>query len=179
MVVMTAAGLLSGLVLLAFWSILRKVVAPGQGTVDFPRIQGFSTLNYRPLGRLLSEADADFLKGQRGYEESIGKRLARQRMAIYKSYLGALCEDFEMLHKAARLMAATSALDQPELVKALFVQSLRFHSWMALVRLQLALNGAGLGHLKVNTESLVQCTGWMRTQLDSMVPAPAAIAMAR
>ncbi|MBK5290074.1 MAG: hypothetical protein JJE04_00075 [Acidobacteriia bacterium] len=170
--VFPAAGLLTLLVLLAFWLVLRKAIAPGRGAIDFSRIQDFSVQDYRPLQRLLSEEDADFLRRQPGYEAAMGKRLARQRRAIYRSYLHSLCKDFELLHRAARLLAAAAPQDQPELTGALFKQSLRFYSTLALIQVQLAFHGAGMRPVSVDTGALIESAGWMRVQLQSMIPAP-------
>src|SRR5712691_4096783 len=60
-------------------------------------LDDFSAAVYRPMERLLDARDRAFLASQPGFEPSIARRLRRQRIGIFQSYLRGMIRDFHRL----------------------------------------------------------------------------------
>src|SRR5688500_7728052 len=119
-----AAIFLAALLIGIFTILIRRVLAPG-ATNDGDLgdwLDKFSVARYRPMERLLSDDDYEFLSAQPGYDPSIARRLKSERRQIFRIYLRHLSEDFSRLHHAARLMLIYSPEDRPELARTLMLQ---------------------------------------------------------
>jgi len=171
-------GVLAVLIGLAFWSLFQKAMTPGRGEIDASRISGFSVADYSPMTRLLAEADVEFLTGQPGYEPGMGKKLLAARRSVFRAYLKSLRQDFQMLHRAARILVANAPKDQPELAGALLRQSLCFQAAMVWVHVQLGMHALGLAGVHVNATAILGSARRMQERMQALVASasPAAAA---
>lgn len=167
-----AAGI-AGLVLtLAAGWVLWKVVSPASiRGVDPEWLQNFSTASYRPMERLLSEEDVEFLRAQRGFEPGMDKALRVGRRKLFRTYLRSLALDFNRLHLALRLALLDSPADRPDLGWILIKQKLLFFAALAAVHARLALHTLGIG--TVDVRALVQTLDRMRAELRDLAAAHA------
>ena len=102
-------------------------------------LENFSPASYQPMERLLSEEDFDFLVRQPGFEESLEKKLRRERIVIFRQYLNRLISDFNRLHVYARYLVTQSQVDQSELLARLVWLRVRFSSTVLRVEASLLL----------------------------------------
>ncbi|MDQ2948804.1 MAG: hypothetical protein M3Y27_23160 [Acidobacteriota bacterium] len=113
--------------------------------------QGFldqcSIETYRPMERLLNEADFEFLASQPGYDPRIARKLRAERRRIFRSYLHSLIGDFNALIYLAQLAAVHSAEDRPDLASAIFRLRLNFFWHVAGAEIRLALAPLPLGSI--------------------------------
>ena len=119
--------------------------------------QEFSLDRYEPMARLLSEEDLRFVKAQRGYTPEIGKMFSRERRRLFRLYLKDLSQDFRLLHRRARVIAASLPVESAALVGKLMKQQLRFRYEMLALQLKLsfAFGSADVSGL-VNTVAAMQ-----------------------
>jgi hypothetical protein len=164
MLFMTVLCISTLIVLVLFGLTIRRLARPVAGPPNMAEwLENFSLDRYRPMQRLLSEMDYEFLATQAGYDRSIVKRLRSERRRIFRSYLGAISRDFERLHLIARTVVLYSAQDRPDLARDLVRLRFRFHAAIAQVYLRLALHGLGIGSVKV--DSLLTVLDTVRSQL--------------
>jgi len=170
MVVLIGGGLLSLAVAAAFVMIIKGVLSRDRFSAFNPEwLRKFSVAKYKPMERLLSEDDHEFLAAQPGYHPAISKRLRAERRRIFRGYLRALRRDFNRLETAARILMVSSPVDKPELAKALLRQRLNFMSAMCKVEFRLALHALGIGTVDVRT--LVAPLDAIRLELQEILPA--------
>jgi hypothetical protein len=173
---MMIAGTVSLMVCGALWIVFRKAFSPGIGELDAKVVSGFSISDYQPLHRLWDSRDWLYLRRQAGWEPAISTRLMRERRKIYRAYLRRLGSEFEMLHRAARILLVHAPEEQPGMAMALFRQSLLFWKYMAMLELKLGLQEIGLAPgIKAETKGLVEAAAAMQTALRQLIP-PAAMA---
>jgi hypothetical protein len=89
-------------------------------------LENFSPVAYRPMEFLLAEEDFDFLNRQPGFETSLGRKLRRDRIRIFRQYLNRLIRDFNRLHVCARYLLARTEGDHSALLSQLIWLRLRF-----------------------------------------------------
>src|SRR5437879_13292975 len=106
--------------------VLFREMASRMSPADFDPawLEDFSIAEYRPMLRLLSEDDYEFLASQAGYESKIASQLRKERRRVFHAYLRNLVRDFNRLQHAAKIMAVCSAQDLPDLAQALLKQQL-------------------------------------------------------
>ena len=133
--------------------LFRKLLA-GRERQDSDAVwfNEFSVDTYRPMQRLLHQADYGFLESQPGYRASIARELRRERKAICRAYLKQLTSDFNRLLRIARSMMVQSDYDRADLDAALSRLRRRFYWNLILVEASLALplslhGGARVGSL--------------------------------
>jgi hypothetical protein len=167
-----AAGIIGLILTLAAGWVLWKVASPARVRgVDPEWLQNFSIAGYRPMERLLSEEDIEFLRAQRGYEPGMDKALRAGRRRLFRLYLRSLALDFNRLHLALRLALLDSPADRPDLGVILIKQKLVFFAALAAVHARLLLHTLGIG--TVDVRGLVSTLERMRVELRSLVPAAA------
>jgi hypothetical protein len=150
-----------GILLVAF---LRGMYSPA--TViqcDLNWLAEFSTAKYRPMARLLSREDFDFLAQQDGFDPSIARRLRRERRLIFRGYLRNLVRDYHRLHLVARQVVLYSETDASDLAAALVRHKFNFAWNLLRLEIRLALHSLGIGSVDVrgllgSMESLQQVT---------------------
>jgi hypothetical protein len=114
-----------------------------------------SSDRYRPMFRLLDEADWQFLRAQRGYRPEMGKSLRRQRVQLFRAYLRTLEADYH------RLCGAFNGV-----LSAKLAQRQAAFTWrMMLIRVRLFLYEKGLSH--VDASRLVNLFGEIRLELTA------------
>lgn len=154
---------------LAVLTFVRRIAVPAAVSDCDPEwIENFSVAKYRPMLRLLDEADYDFLASQPGMSPKEIRRLRAERRSIFRAYLRNLIRDFHKLHMTARMHLIYSAEDRSELATRLVRQRLRFLSAVCMVECRLALNTVGIG--QVDVRALIGTVEAMRANLT---PAPA------
>jgi hypothetical protein len=128
-------------------SALRKQSVP---PADLDWMESFSVAKYRPMQRLLSERDFEFLASQPGYHPSISRKLRKERRRIFGSYLSCMTRDFQRLYDAAARLALSAAEDRAEFSSTLVRQKLRFQLTVLEVRGRLVLYSLGIGTVDVS-----------------------------
>jgi hypothetical protein len=172
----TALWIAAGAALLTAAALARMLVRLSRGGLC-PGRRSSGPLppeRYRPLPRLLDEADFKFLRAQPGFRPAIARRLASRRRAVFAGYIQQLERDFLALHRAARLVALYAPVDRPDLSRVLLEQRLVFASNMLLLRLRLYVPG-----LSVRGADLSRLLGALERvggELRSLEPALAAAA---
>jgi hypothetical protein len=169
MSLLLAAGIVGLVLTLTAGWVLWKLVSPARiRGVDPEWLQNFSTASYRPMERLLSEADIEFLRAQRGFEPGMDKALRAGRRRLFRAYLRSLALDFNRLHLALRLALLDSPADRPDLGAILIKQRLIFLAALAAVHARLLLHTLGIG--TVDVQSLVSTLERMRGELRNVAP---------
>jgi len=130
---------------------------------DEAGLKRFSLDRYRPMGRLLADADFEFLArcGQAGMQIARDLRSARRR--IFRTYLRDLARDFHRLHGAAKLLLLQSQEDRPDLALLLVKQRLVFALAMLAVEWRLLLHTLGLS--AVDTARLLAVVDGLRLEI--------------
>src|SRR6202043_1119799 len=100
--------------ILALFALLFRILvrrtAPG-ACDPLEWLDNFSATSYRPMERLLDPRDRVFLASQPGFEPSIARRLRRQRLGIFQSYLSGMSRDFHRLLRMAPFITVYAAQD--------------------------------------------------------------------
>ena len=149
--------------------LVRRLTAPGSiSECDPDWLANFSTATYRPMQRLLSEADLKYLAAQPGITAKTVKQLRRERRRIFRAYLRNLVRDFHRLHLAARMTLLYAPEDRPDLAQALLRQRALF-TWAVLtVECRLLLHAAGFG--PVDVTNLIGALDDMRLNIGALSP---------
>ena len=159
-----AAGLLLAVAFgCLFWRLVSSTTVRG---VDPEWLKEFSAATYRPMERLLSEEDVEFLKSQPGFEPGMEKSLRSARRKIFRAYLKSLGMDFNRLHLALRLELLLAPTDRPDLGAVLVKQKVGFFVALAAVHVRLLMHTVGIGTVEVR--GLVSTLERMRTELRTV-----------
>jgi hypothetical protein len=134
-------------------------------------ISNFSIARYRPMLRLLDDADYKFLSSQPGYSAKFVSRLRAERRAIFRAYLRDLVRDFHKLHMAARMVLVYGKQDRPELAMLLVRQRVVFTLAILAIECRLMLHVAGIG--VVDVRNVVAAVENMRNSVTEFSVAPA------
>ncbi len=161
-------------ILLGSWTLLllRRHGASDQAEVDPDWVENFSVRKYGPMARLLRDDDVVFLKSQPGYHPSLCKTLRRERRRVFRSYLNALCRDFDRLYRSAKHSILYSDSDASALLNVLLRQRLLFYFAIGVVELRLTMHALGLG--TVDVQGLVSAVEQMGEAVRMLRPVPPA-----
>ena len=169
----------SVLILAVFSLVLKRLArnkpAPAMvqaGMLDW--LDGFSAVRYRPMQRLLSDVDEQFLQGRVGGDHRVARRLRRQRIAIFAQYLSEMRRDFSRLSQAMRELVTCAPDDQSELISSLIGMEWRFRRNLVSVYFRLGLYTLGLG--KLNVSQLVHGLESFETGIRQLVEIPSTMA---
>lgn len=158
---------LSGIgVVLAVRSLTRFHKAP---SLSANTLEEVSVDRYRPMLRLLSDDDLQYLRVQPGFTPEMASQLRRQRCKIFRGYLRCLETDFRCICSALKLLILESRYDRPDLASALVRAQFQFAAGLAVVRFRLALFQWGIGD--VSASGLLRLFDAMRLELRVLVPA--------
>lgn len=159
LLMLIAAG--SGAIL--FWARMRLLNSAAQANKALPNVN-----RYRPMLRLLSDADLDFVS-----ESPLlrGKIRARRR-EMFRDYLRCLTKDYSGLLSGLRQMMVESGADRPDLAKALAKNRLMFALALCRIEIHLQLHVLGIG--KVDVSGLVEALDALRGAVSVMTPATGA-----
>ena len=123
-------------------------------------------IRLRPMGRLLNEADFEFLSQQPGYRPEIGRQLRRRRLALFRTYLAHMKVEFRALHQKLRLLALYSHTDRSDLSRLLLEQRMLFGYRMFQIELRLLFFQFGMKPADVS--GMVEMVEGMRRQVSEL-----------
>lgn len=124
----------------------------------------FSPARYRPMERLLSEHDFQFLAQKPGVDRRLIERLRAERRSVFRAYLSQMSRDFSRLQAIGRLMVLYSPQDRPDLAEALLRQEFHFRRAWVSMHVRLVLHSFGVGKLEVShlVQPIQQLTGFIQ-----------------
>jgi len=157
-------GLGAGLVF-----VVRRLACPAvalPATLDW--IDELSTDRYRPMLRLLSGDELQFLKAQPGFSPKLAAQFRRQRCEIFRGYLRSLSRDYSRVSIALKLLMVQANTDRPDLAEALVRSRVAFTFALMSAHAHLLMYSFGLG--TVNVSELLRLFDGMRLELRTLVP---------
>lgn len=126
-IAVVAPLLLGGTMLGLFLPMLRRLCRKAAMEEITPEwVENFSVAAYYPMQGLLSDEDFTFLSRQPGFDESLYRKLRRERLHIFQQYLIRLILDFNRLHTVARSILAHSNQDRSDVVAKLLKLKIEF-----------------------------------------------------
>lgn len=128
---------------------------------------------YRPMLRLLDEADIEFLRTQPGSTPTLMRCFRRQRCRLFREYLRSLERDFHAASHALILIVIHSPRDRRDLLRALFVARWRFAAGIFRVRGRLLLYRCNVSQEPV--AQLVSLFEGLQLELLALAPATATL----
>jgi len=128
-----------------------------------------SMARYRPMERLLDEADTRFLEASPGGGRKLARRLQAERRRLFRGYLHCLRRDFSRICMAIQILALASHQDRPDLVTILIKQKALFAIGLISVEYRLAMHTLGVG--SVDVHGLIDSLEYMRLELLQLVQA--------
>lgn len=120
---------------------------------------------YRPMLRLLSDADLDFLPAGSPLRSSLRSR----RRELFRGYLRCLTSDYGRLLAGVRYAMVQSGVDRPDLAHALAKNRVLFAIAICKVEYRLVLHTAGVGRIDIS--GLVEALETLRRQVGVLTPA--------
>jgi hypothetical protein len=133
-------------------------------------LENFSAAAYHPMERLLSDEDFNFLSRQPGFDESIYRRLRRDRLRIFREYFNRLILDFNRLHCVARALAAQTEADHSELLLKLIAIKARFT--LSVMRVEVSYWRCCIRQHPLAVRGLITSLEEMSQQLRSLAHPP-------
>jgi hypothetical protein len=100
----------------------------------------FETRRYRPIERLLSDDDLQFLASCKLGPATL-KRVRAERRRLLSRYLRNLETDFSRLQAEARALLLSAPEDRPDLAAAILSQQFAFQRTMWMLKLRLHVPG--------------------------------------
>jgi hypothetical protein len=153
----------TGSALLLFVARLRLLDARSQAQQSLPDAN-----RYKPMLRLLSDTDLGFA----ATNPKLRSRIRSQRRELFRGYLRCLTKDYARLLSGVRGMMVESAVDRPDLAKALARNRVSFALALCHIELHLQLHALGVG--KVDVSGLVEALDSLRGAVSVMTPATGA-----
>lgn len=128
---------------------------------------------YRPMQRLLSAADFDFLSSHPVSNSKMLRQMRADRARLFRAYLRSLTLDFARTATGLESVMLASTVDRPDLARLVSGSRLSFAQGLIAVEVRLVLFRYGLG--TVDIQPLVTSIARMREQLQlgAMLPAAA------
>ena len=144
---MTLLGLLAVAAGVVFYQLSRPVRMPRHPEAWLERM---STQGYRPMVRLLSREDWEFVANHPGATPAMKAQFRRERRATVRKYVAAMEQDFARMHELLRVALVTAKVDRPDLAAFLLKERISFAAGLWKVRVRLALDwmGADYGDLQ-------------------------------
>ncbi|MBI5280626.1 MAG: hypothetical protein HY858_03010 [Candidatus Solibacter usitatus] len=124
----------------------------------------YSPDRYRPMRRMMSRRDFDYLRSEPGFRPEMLKRLRRQRAAAFAAYLRAMRADFARLQMVGWALVMAGGVS-PAIRDELFRQKVLFTRNYCQVQLGLLAYRLGIG--SVDASGLVEA---MRAASASFQP---------
>jgi hypothetical protein len=131
-------------------------------------IDDLSVERYRPMLRLLDQADLDFLRTQPGFTTQLETAFRIQRCQLFHEYLRQLETDFKRICMALTVLIVHSRNDRPDLAFVLVRSRMAFAYGMFLAQIQLVFYRYRVG--AVEFSGLVNLIDGM-LELGALVPA--------
>ena len=172
-----AGGGAAILLLAAFAFTVRSMLASRhEGEHAASALSDVRVDKYRPIARLMSSDDLEFLRSQPGFVPSMERRFRAQRRGLMRQYLREMESDFNAIYRGATHLLMLAPVDQPELVAQLSSQRWTFARRIAIVRFNLCLDTLGVRPVEVG--GLLESFSSVQRQfaaLSEMTLAPAAM----
>lgn len=105
--------------------LFRPGPAPADSPWDLSDPERRAGAVYRPMNRLLAEADFRFLQGQAQLRPDLVRRLRQTRVATLRLYLREMRADFDRIHTLCRALAPHSA--DPSFAPRIMKETLWFY----------------------------------------------------
>jgi hypothetical protein len=131
-------------------------------------IDEFSVERYRPVLRLLNDADVRFLGSHASVTRKLVAHFRRERCRILRGYLRSLATDFARVVAALKLVMTQASSDRPDLAALLIRSQATFAACMVLAHVQLLLYAFGIG--TINVDGLLRVFEGMRLELRTLIP---------
>ena len=150
--------------------LFRNLLSPQRSlpsSVDW--IQDLSAVRYRPMERLLSTEDLDFLASQPGYTRQMARRLRSERRKAFRGYLRCMKRDFNRVTLAIQMLMINSMVDRPDLAGILVKQKAAFQMGLLAVEWRLAMHACGWDRM-VDVRDLVGALDALGNELRQLVP---------
>lgn len=112
-------------------------------------LESFSAASYEPMQDLLAQEDFRFLSRQPGFDFSLYRKLRRERLHIFRQYLNQLVNDFNRLHRLARVLVAHNTGDRSDVAAKLVWLKFRFALTLVRTEANYQLCCFGLRYLAV------------------------------
>jgi hypothetical protein len=175
--VVITTGIVGLILLIAGFAVLfAKVLSRQDDSISAADVleKPFSPERYRAMERVLAKADENFVSSHPECSGRMKKSFRKMRIAIFRSYVRLLSEDFNRICKAIRVHMITSGVDRSELAGILMKQQFRFAVGIMYVEYRLTLYS--FGWKGVDASGLVHSLDAMRAQLQTLsaLAAPAA-----
>jgi hypothetical protein len=167
-VVILASIICCLLLMVGFGALFTKLLSRREDT--FSPQEPFSPECYRPMGRLLDEADGKFISSHSGCGRQIKKTFRKQRISIFRAYLQLLSKDFHRVCKALKLYMVTCKIDRSDLAAVIMKEQFRFAASMVYVEFTLMVFATGWSGLDVSR--LMRSVDEMRERLQSLAMMP-------
>jgi hypothetical protein len=132
----------------------------GGGQCDADRIELFLSGeslsdHYRPLERLLRNSDVQFLASQPGVTPSRVRQFRAQRRKLFRQYLASLVADFGAVCFLMKALMIQSAMDRPDLYRALRKARLSFFASLFQIEIRLCAHAIGFSGISIETRGLL------------------------
>jgi hypothetical protein len=171
---LSICGLIFAVAIAIFVFLFRRLLSSHAQAPTPEWVRGLAPQQYRPMERLLTDADFRFLRSFPGTGERVARKLRSERRRIFRGYLRALDRDFGRVCAGLRCVVATAGEDRSELATLVMRQQVAFGVAMLRVELRLALHAAGLG--AVDARQLLGCFDRLGAELRMLNAEPAASA---
>jgi hypothetical protein len=167
-VVILAAIVCCLLLIAGFGVLFTKLLSAREDT--FSAQESFSPECYRPMGRLLDEADGKFISSHSSCTRQIKKNFRKQRIGIFRAYLRALSQDFHRVCKALKLYMVACKVDRSDLAAVVMKEQFRFAASMVYVEFTLMVFATGWSG--VDASRLIRAVDAMRDRMQSLAALP-------
>ncbi len=165
--------MMGGTTLALFLPILRWLCRKAEIEDITPEwLETFSIAAYEPMQGLLSDEDFTFLSRQPGFDESLYRKLRRERLHIFRQYLLRLILDFNRLHTVARMLLSRSSLDNSNAV--LRLMRLKFQFSTAVIQAECSFFLCCLGFRILAVRRLIAAVENMSLELAALSEAQSA-----
>ena len=144
-----------------FLARLRALEASQQTQVRMGAVD-----RYRPMLRLLSDEDLDFVKAS----GPLRAKLRAKRRELFRGYLRCLTKDYGRLLAGVSVFLVQSHVDRPDLSRALARNKMLFAVALCRIELRLWLHAFGIG--KVEVAGLVDALEMLRGQMRTLSLVP-------
>jgi hypothetical protein len=164
------------ILVLALAALLARRIGSGSESLPVTTewLDDLSDDRYRPMLRLLNEADFRYLRTQHGYSPAIERKLRCQRVDVFRAYLRTLESDYKRVCLGLKVMLVQSEHDRADLAADLIHRQVTFAVAMMHVQLRLHLFAWGLA--TVDAADLIRMFDGMRLELKTLVPMASPIA---
>ena len=168
MIALYIATIVALLLAAAACCVIRRITQSGGSVEEMNDWIDVSWQSSRPIERLLSPAEFDYLRSRGMSKARIGE-LRAQRRKLFRMYLRRLTDEFNGVHAALRAVMVTSTVDRADLAKELAQQRVLFYRHLIGVEMRLTLNA--LGFETAPSLDLIRPLERLHLEFANLVPA--------